>query len=160
MGNGSKTFGLIAGVALAVWGAVASAAECLENQVHLRGDFGEARFSVELAKTRAERNRGLMFRDSMPQSAGMLFIYKEPGTRNFWMKNTFIPLDIIFLDETGTVQRIKSEAEPRNVSRIFGGDNIQFVLEINGGLAEAMGIDEGDELQHPALDQEKAAWPC
>ena len=101
-----------------------------------------------------------MFRDTMPKSAGMLFVYPKPQTVGFWMKNTLIPLDMIFLDETGTVRRVHSNAIPHDETPIMGGDGILAVLEINGGLAEVYGITEGSQLQHPALNPETAAWPC
>lgn len=163
MGKRGQAIRLILGFWMMLWAGAALAAgpgQCRDDQVLVRGDFGQARFSVEVAETRADRNRGLMFRKSMPKSAGMLFVYEAPGTRNFWMKNTFIPLDILFLDQTGTVRSIKHQAEPHNVSPIFGGHDIQYVLEINGGLARAMGIAEGAELQHPAFGAQTAAWPC
>ncbi len=140
--------------------SMVSAGECRENQVFLRGDWGQARFSVELADDDQERARGLMFRESMAKSAGMLFIYPEPIQANFWMKNTLIPLDIIFLDATGTVKRVHHNAIPHDTSRINGGSGILAVLEINGGMAKALGIAEGSQLRHPAFSTDKAAWSC
>ena len=67
---------------------------------------------------------------------------------------------MIFMDSTGTVMRVHSNAVPLDETPIFGGNNIQYVLEINGGLAERMGIEVGSVLQHPAIDQTRAAWPC
>ena len=158
MGNCGK------GVAASFWfllsGLSAAAGECRDDQVLLRGDWGQARFRVEVADDEAERNLGLMFRESMPKSAGMLFVYPKPDKVGFWMKNTLIPLDMIFMDETGTVSRLHSNAIPHDETPIMGGDGILAVLEINGGMAAALGISVGSEMQHPALDPEKAAWPC
>jgi len=147
-------------VFVAMMAGPALAAECGEDQVHLKGDWGQARFSVEVADDRAERNRGLMNREKLPMSAGMLFVYNAPTSVSFWMRNTLIPLDMIFMDSTGTVQRVHSNAVPLDQTPIFGGNNIQYVLEINGGLAERMGIEVGSVLQHPAIDPARAAWPC
>ncbi|WP_299842482.1 DUF192 domain-containing protein [uncultured Roseovarius sp.] len=158
MGNCGK--GIAAAFCLLLSVVSASAAECRDDQVLLRGDWGQARFTVELANDEAERNQGLMFRENLPKSAGMLFIYPKPDRVGFWMKNTLIPLDMIFLDETGTVSRLHSNAIPHDETPIMGGENILAVLEINGGMAEALGISEGTELQHPAFDPQKAAWPC
>ena len=105
------------------------------------------------------RSRGLMHRESMPRSAGMLFVYDKPQPVSFWMRNTLIPLDMIFMDETGVVQRVHDNAVPLDETGIKGGDDIQFVLEINGGLASRLGIVEGAELRHPAIGL-NAAWPC
>jgi uncharacterized membrane protein (UPF0127 family) len=140
--------------------AQAASAACTDTAVELRGDFGTARFNVEIADDAAERAQGLMNRPSMPASAGMLFLYEAPQRAGFWMKNTLIPLDMIFLDQTGTVTRVHENAVPLDETTIDGGDGVIAVLEINGGLASAIGIGEGAELRHPALDQSLAAWPC
>ncbi|MCA0919993.1 DUF192 domain-containing protein [Pseudooceanicola nanhaiensis] len=136
-------------------------AQCRQDAVQLRGDWGTARFSVELAQSPGERAKGLMNRPSMRMSHGMLFVYPMPQPDvAFWMRNTLIPLDIIYMDATGTVQRIAAEAKPHDDTPLPGGAGIQFVLEINGGLAAAMGIVPGSQLRHPAIPQDKAAWPC
>lgn len=132
---------------------------CDSARVDLRGEWGQARFSIELADTPGERSQGLMHRESMPQSAGMLFVYDRPQPVSFWMRNTLIPLDMIFMDATGTVQHIHENAVPLDESGIDGGDDIQFVLEINGGLASRLGIKPGSELRHPAIGSD-AAWTC
>ena len=139
--------------------AMAGAA-CAPDTVELRGPSGMARFTVEVADDGAERARGLMFRESMPRSAGMLFVYPAPQRASFWMKNTLIPLDMIFADETGRVTRVHSNAVPHDTTPIIGGDDVRFVLEINGGLAKRMGIAAGTELRHPAIPQATAVWPC
>ncbi len=161
MGNRNKGLALAAAVGLlAISGTVAVADACRDDQVKLRGDWGQARFTVELADSEAERNKGLMFRESMPRSAGMLFVYPEPDIVGFWMKNTLIPLDMIFLDATGTVQRIHANAIPHDETPIMGGAGILAVLEINGGMSEALGITVGSQMQHPAFDPQLATWPC
>ncbi|MEM6304497.1 MAG: DUF192 domain-containing protein [Pseudomonadota bacterium] len=142
--------------------ATAAAAQqvCREDAVHLRGDWGQARFSVEIADDMQERAVGLMNRESLPLSAGMLFVYERPQPLSFWMRNTLIPLDMIFVDARGVVQHIHHEAIPLDETSIFGGDALTHVLEINGGLARRMGIDVGSTLRHPSFAQENAAWPC
>ncbi|MEZ5755668.1 MAG: DUF192 domain-containing protein [Paracoccaceae bacterium] len=136
------------------------AASCAPDVVELRGPGGQQRFSVELADDGAERAQGLMFRESMPMSSGMLFVYEAPQRASFWMKNTLIPLDMIFADETGRVTRVHAEAIPGDTTPVDGGDGVRFVLEINGGLAARMGIVPGAALRHPAIPQDRAAWPC
>ncbi len=161
MGNRGQGRALAAAIGLFLSGSVVSAAECRLDQVQLRGDWGQARFTVTVADDEAERNRGLMFQDTLPRSSGMLFVYPEPSdTIGFWMKNTLIPLDMIFLDDTGTVRKVHSNAVPHDENPIFGGDDIIAVLEINGGMAEVMGIVEGSQMQHPSFDADVAAWPC
>jgi uncharacterized protein len=135
-------------------------AECRPETVEVRGQGGVTRFSVEVADSNAERNQGLMFREAMPASAGMLFVYDNPRRVSFWMENTLIPLDMVFADATGTVTRIHENAIPRDRTPIDGGTGVQFVLEINGGLARRLGITEGAALRHPAVDPALAAFPC
>ena len=140
--------------------APVAAAVCDQQSVGLRGDWGQARFSVEIADDAAERSRGLMFRESLPGSAGMLFIYDSPQTLSFWMRNTLIPLDLLFIDSRGVVQRVYENAIPGDETPIRGGDNLLGVLEINGGLARRMGISPGTQLRHPAFAGRNPAWPC
>jgi len=151
---------VLLGAIAAVLIAGAAQAACLEDRLELRGDWGMARFRVEVADDTSERATGLMYRESLPSQAGMLFVYERPQSVAFWMENTLIPLDMIFADETGTVTRIHENAIPGDRTPIPGGDNIQFVLEINGGMAETLGITVGSQIQHPAIDPELAAWPC
>lgn len=163
MGDGGKMRSAIAAIALMICtgaAAAASDAACRDDQVQLRGDWGQARFTIELADDEAERAQGLMHRESMPQGAGMLFVYPETRTVGFWMKNTLIPLDMIFLDATGTVARVHSNAVPGDLTPIMGGSDIKAVLEINGGLAERMGIAAGTQMRHPSFDADRAAWGC
>ncbi len=135
-------------------------AACSDDQVFLKGDWGQARFTVSVADDAQERAQGLMHVETMPTSTGMLFIYDRPQRLVFWMKNTLIPLDMLFVDETGTVQFIHNQAQPLDLTPIDGGDNLVSVLEINGGLAKSMGITVGTTLRHPAFAQDLAAWPC
>ena len=140
-------------------GAAANAA-CSDSTVDLRGDWGQARFTVELADDDQERSQGLMHRESLPTSSGMLFIYDYPRFSTFWMKNTLIPLDMIFADENGVVTHIHSNAIPHDETPIDGGGGVLAVLEINGGLAEKMGITIGSDLRHPSLTGDNLAWAC
>lgn len=162
MGNGGHAIRrLVLGSLLTLLSAGGAVAEaCRPDTAHLRGDWGQARFSVELADSRAERARGLMHRESLPRSAGMLFVYPAPQRVTFWMKNTLIPLDMIFLDEAGRVVKVHHNAQPGDLRPVFGGNEVFAVLEINGGIAETFGIGPGTHLRHPAFDPERAAWPC
>ncbi len=137
-----------------------SHAACEPGRAEVRGDFGAASFAVEIADDAAERAQGLMNRSSMPMGQGVLFVYERPQPVSFWMRNTLIPLDMIFVDQSGRVTRVHEEAVPLDETPIPGGDDVLVVLEINGGLAERIGIEEGDEMRHPAFDQDAAVWPC
>ncbi len=160
MGNGGATGRLSLWVLLTLALAGPAAAECSDGSVDLRSAGGQARFNVEIADDPGERARGLMFRESMPASAGMLFVYERPGPAAFWMKNTLIPLDIIFADERGVVTRVHENAKPMDTTSLDGGRDVKLVLEINGGLAGRLGIGPGAEVRHPSVDPALAAWPC
>lgn len=135
-------------------------AGCSDDVAELRWDGGSARFRVEIADSPEERARGLMYRESMSSGAGMLFIFDRPREVGFWMKNTLIPLDMLFVEPDGRVAKVHENAIPHDETLIPGGANIAYVLEINGGLARRLGISEGAELRHPAMDQGRALWPC
>lgn len=151
---------LVAAMALLIVSAMAAAAACAPGVVELKGPRGTARFAVELADTNATRAQGLMFREKMASSAGMLFVYDRPGRAMFWMKNTLIPLDMIFADPTGKVLRVHENAIPHDETPIDGGDGVFAVLEINGGLARRLGIGPGTLMRHPAFAPGPAALPC
>ncbi|MDP5361001.1 MAG: DUF192 domain-containing protein, partial [Paracoccaceae bacterium] len=123
------------------------------------GDFGQANFTVDVADDAAERARGLMFVEAMPTLTGMLFVYERPQTVSFWMKNTLIPLDMLFASPTGEILRIHENAVPGDLTPIPGGDGVQMVLEINGGLSARLGIAAGDVMQHPSFGAD-AILPC
>lgn len=149
-------WGLAAGLACL---AGAASAACRDDKVTLSGDWGVASFTVAVADDPQERARGLMFVESMPTMTGMLFIYERPQPASFWMRNTLIPLDMIFADATGTIVTVHENAVPHDETPIPGGEAIQYVLEINGGLAARLGVGPGDLMQHPAMG-DLAAMPC
>jgi uncharacterized membrane protein (UPF0127 family) len=144
---------------LLLWAGFAQAAGCTDTRVLIRGDWGQAQFTVEIADDADERNQGLMHRESMPTSSGMLFLYDRPQRMSFWMRNTLIELDMIFIDPKGVVQKIHDRAQPLDETVINGPGGMVAVLEINGGLSKRMGITEGSEVRHPFFGGE-AAWPC
>lgn len=160
MGKRCKVVGWLT-VLLGLIGAGAAAAEsCRADQVLLRGDWGQARFTVDVADDAETRAEGLMHVESLPRSKGMLFVYPFPRQVGFWMKNTLIPLDMIFADETGRVIKVHENAIPHDERPIMGEGPVLVVLEVNGGLARQLGITPGSEMRHPAFDESKAAWPC
>jgi len=153
MGSRAAQPQVIALAAVLAIAAGAAQSACDPSVAELRWDGGAARFSVEIADDSVERARGLMYRDAMPKGAGMLFVYDRPQAVSFWMRNTRIPLDMIFIRADGHVAHVHSNARPMDETPIPGGsDDILMVLEINGGLAGRLGIDQGAELRHPALD--------
>jgi len=109
------------------------------------------RFNVEVAATPETRAEGLMFREELPEDAGMLFIYASPGPVGFWMKNTPLPLDMLFIDRSGEILAIHANAVPYSEDVIYAEMPVKSVLEINGGRAAALGIQPGDRVSSPSL---------
>lgn len=105
-------------------------------------------FIVELAKTREEQKIGMMYRMQSEPMTGMLFLFDNVKERSFWMKNTFIPLDIIFIQKDGFIAHIHENAEPHNLKGVKSGKPVAAVLEIAGGEASNLGINVGDRVSH------------
>lgn len=113
-------------------------------------DEGERRFSVEIADDDAERSAGLMFRTDLPDDRGMLFVLAGTGKVGFWMKNTPLPLDLLFIGPDGRVKAIL-HGEPQSEAIISPDEPVRFVLELKAGTAARNGIEDGDLLVHPAI---------
>lgn len=111
----------------------------------------EATFEVEIADTSERRARGLMFRTDLPEDRGMLFVFEETRPVGFWMKNTPLPLDLVFIDEQGVVIDVLP-GEPFSTASISPDAPSRFVLELNAGAAERTGIEPGTQISHPAID--------
>ncbi len=103
--------------------------------------------NVEVARTDAERARGLMFRRSLASDAGMLFLFDESAEHGFWMQNTLIPLDMIFIDDDGRVVGIVERAEPLTTTPRTVGAPSRYVLEVNGGWSATHGVARGDRVR-------------
>jgi hypothetical protein len=103
-------------------------------------------FTVELADTDATREKGLMYRKELPEGRGMLFDFHADGPVSFWMENTYIPLDMIFIRGDGSILRIAEMTEPLSTKIIPSGGPVRAVLEVIGGTARKMGIAPGDKV--------------
>ena len=101
---------------------------------------------VQLAKSESERGRGLMYRREMAMDRGMLFVFSDLSERSFWMKNTFIPLDIIFLDQEGSVVSILKNVPPHTTAPRLSRRPAQYVLELNGGGADLYQITDDTKI--------------
>lgn len=113
---------------------------------------GDRNFTIEIADDPSERERGLMFRTDMADDHGMLFIFEDQREVGFWMENTPMPLDIIFIAQDGSIKAIK-KGEPFSRAVISPGEPVRFVLELKDGIAEANGIAVGDKVRHRAISQ-------
>ncbi|MEM6464918.1 MAG: DUF192 domain-containing protein [Pseudomonadota bacterium] len=151
---------LIAAVCFGILVGGKAVAECAMGHADIQSSGALFRFAVEVRDTPQGRAQGLMHRETLPTFSGMLFVYERPQPVSFWMRNTLIPLDMLFMDASGTITRIARNAVPLDETPVSGGNDIQYVLEIGGGLAEGFGIEEGAVLRHPSLDQSLASWPC
>jgi uncharacterized membrane protein (UPF0127 family) len=110
-------------------------------------------FAVEIADTDADRAKGLMYRKELPEGHGMLFDFKREQDVSFWMQNTYIPLDMIFIRGDGRILRIAENAEPLSTRLIPSGGPVLAVLEVIGGTAKKLGIAPGDRVAHPIFNR-------
>lgn len=109
-------------------------------------------FDIELALDDSHRQYGLMFRTELPEMNGMLFVYDRRRELSMWMRNTFIPLDILFIDDEGKIMNIAENCQPRSLSLIRSEGRAKAVLEVNGGLTEKLGIKVGDVIIHETFE--------
>ena len=134
---------------LAVLTVAAPLAACSdEGRLVLHTDTGEHAFSVEVVDTPETRAKGLMFVQDLADDAGMLFDFKEEREVSFWMRNTFIPLDMIFVGADGIVKTVHVNARPQDPTSIPSQVPVQFVLEIPGGRSVELGLKPGDTMEH------------
>lgn len=120
--------------------------------------IGSKAYTLEIAAKTADRNRGLMYRDSMPADHGMIFAFAQPDEQSFWMKNTRIPLDILFLDPAGKIVSIQT-MEPYVERGTKSKGPAQFAVELNGGEAKTTGVKEGDVVRIPEEVKKAQADP-
>jgi uncharacterized membrane protein (UPF0127 family) len=109
------------------------------------------KFQVEIASSFEEKARGLMYRDALAANAGMLFVYPKELTQAMWMKNTMIPLDILFIRRDGRISHIYERAVPQSLDTITSHGRVLAVLELRGGTAARLGITKGDRVRHKAF---------
>ncbi len=130
-----------------VSGSVSVASDDNHELIIRTSDGRKLDFTIELATTPEQRRQGLMFRQNLAPRHGMLFDYHSDRQVSFWMKNTYIPLDILFISSGGKIIRIHRNAEPHSTSMIASGSAVRAVLEINAGETERLGIREGNTVQ-------------
>jgi uncharacterized membrane protein (UPF0127 family) len=143
--RGALTFVVAAALARAAWAD--------EGTLFVERTSGEPlRFTVEIADTSEARARGLMFRERLPDRHGMLFDFHREEPVAFWMRNTLIPLDMLFIDGSGRIVKIHANAVPLSAETIPSGRPVLAVLEIAGGTSAELGIAVGDRVRHPIFD--------
>jgi len=119
------------------------------SELTIVSSTGPHRFTVEIAESPAQMEQGLMFRRTMAPDAGMLFDYKAPTLATMWMRNTLIPLDMLFVDAQGRIVNIRERAVPQSLDVIAAASPVRAVIELNGGTAARLGIAPGDQVRHP-----------
>lgn len=140
--GGSKVGGCVAGAA-----AGQSPAGLTQTTLCITSGAKTHSFTVEVADTSMEQAKGLMFRTELADNAGMIFPFREPRVASFWMKNTVIPLDIIFVRSNGTIESIAENTVPYSTDPVEAGEPVAAVLELRGGLTAELGIGAGDTVR-------------
>ena len=123
------------------------------NVVDVVSSSGTYTFNVEIADDAAEQSRGLMYRRELPADAGMLFLYNREEALSYWMRNTYIPLDIIYINSRAEIVSIARNTQPLSDESIPLHYPAIAVLEVNGGTADRLGILEGDTVRHPFFER-------
>ena len=136
-------------VAVAIGPAMAQLQQFPTAPLTIESAGGRHQFAVEVATTPAQMEQGLMFRRSMAPNAGMIFDFKTPSMATMWMKNTLIPLDMLFVDAQGRIVNIHERAVPGSLDTIAAAAPARAVVELNGGTAARLGIRPGDRVLFP-----------
>ena len=145
-----RPFHALSGLVVSLVLAGMAAAQSLETgTLSIETDEGAHEFSIEIADEPEEISFGLMERESLGEDAGMLFDFGNPREPAMYMKNTLIPLDMLFITSDGTIQMVARNTVPGSLRTISPGMPVKGVLEINGGRAAALGIEPGDKVTHP-----------
>ena len=139
-------------VVLGLWVSAGPTRPAGQQTVEIASKSGVHSFAVEIADNEAEREKGLMFRKELPEGRGMLFDFHRDQEVSFWMRNTYIPLDMIFIRGDGQIQRIAENTEPLSERLIPSGGPVRAVLEVIGGTARKLGIAPGDRVAAPIFN--------
>ena len=138
-------------IALVVAGGDSRAAD--QSVLEIASKSGVHSFVVEVVANDADRAKGLMFRRSLPEGTGMLFDFKAEQDVAFWMQNTYIPLDMIFIRADGRILRIAENTEPMSTKQVPSGGKVLAVLEVIAGTTRKLGIVAGDRVAHPIFSK-------
>ncbi|WP_259779950.1 DUF192 domain-containing protein [Aestuariispira ectoiniformans] len=133
---------------------VGQANEFAQGELAIESSGQQHHFQIEIALTDAQRAQGLMFRETLAEDAGMLFDYGHPARVAMWMKNTLIPLDMLFIRADGTIEKIQRRTVPQSLEPIASVGDVRAVLEIGGGVSEKLGIEVGDRVLHSIFGTE------
>ncbi len=145
-GASRRSFGFAAASLALVLGVSGCQAQSNPEHITIQTSSGSHEFTVEWAVTAEETQRGLMFREQMDADHGMVFDFKDEAPRSFWMRNTILPLDMIFIKADGTVYRIAEDTVPFSDAAVPSGGPVRYVLEVNAGTSDRISLDPGDHI--------------
>jgi len=137
--------------ALLVFGAIDAARAVVfeETPLTIAAEGGRFEFQVELAVSPEQRSQGLMFREDLAEDRGMLFDFGRPQRASMWMRNTYVPLDMLFIDGAGRITQIATDTQPLSDAAIASREPVRAVLELRAGVTAKLGIEPGDRVIHP-----------
>jgi uncharacterized membrane protein (UPF0127 family) len=139
-------------LSLFILASLAQAQELQKNEITIFNKHGEKyQFIVDVAESEEDKARGLMYRKTLNVNSGMLFLHQRESSQLMWMKNTLIPLDMLFIDKTGKITRIVERTIPRSLNTISSRGKVLAVLELRGGTVSKLGIKTGDKVKHSAF---------
>ena len=138
-------------IALALTVPELAAQEFERSELEIVSGSQRHHFDVELAVTPGQKAQGLMFRQSLAADAGMLFLYDRESIHTMWMRNTFVPLDMLFIEADGRIAHIVERTIPQSIQQISSRMPVSAVLEVNAGAVRRLGIRVGDRIVHPRL---------
>ena len=133
-------------------GAAAASIAFEESLLTIAAADDRFEFQVELALSPAQRSQGLMFREDLEEDRGMLFDFGQPQQATMWMRNTYVPLDMLFIDEDGRITQIAADVQPLSDAVIASRQPVRAVLELRGGVSAKLGIKPGDQVIHPLFE--------
>ena len=140
---------VIGALLCAAYAAAAASVSFEESPLTVDAANGQFEFLVEMAVSPAQRSQGLMFRESLAEDRGMLFDFGQPQRATMWMRNTYVPLDMLFIDMHGQITQIAANTEPLSDAMIASREPVRAVLELRGGVSAKLGIKPGDRVIHP-----------
>jgi uncharacterized protein len=148
-GEAMRAFSCIALILLGLFFTGGAGRSAGQQTIEIASKTGVHMFSVEIADNDAEREKGLMYRKELPEGRGMLFDFHREQDVSFWMQNTYIPLDMLFIRADGSILRIAENTEPLSTRLIPSGGPVRAVLEVIGGTTRKLGIAPGDRVASP-----------
>jgi uncharacterized membrane protein (UPF0127 family) len=143
-------WGIVIGALLCAGAAAAPASVAFEeSSLTVDAANGQFEFLVEMAVNPTQRSQGLMFRESLEEDRGMLFDFGKSQRAAMWMRNTYVPLDMLFIDAHGQITQIAADTQPLSDAVIASREPVRAVLELRGGVSAKLGIKPGDRVIHP-----------